>query len=80
LFNYNVPGGGAGLTVVTLQGIPDQFQLEIKGEDARRACKVAWKKGSNRLGVDDQRYGNREIFISLDALIRPFMTRTLEAN
>jgi hypothetical protein len=47
----DISEGGAGLTVVTLQGIPDQFQLEIKGEDARRVCKVAWKKGPNRLGV-----------------------------
>jgi hypothetical protein len=47
----DISDGGAGLTVINLQGIPDLFQLEIKGESTRRSCKVAWKKGPNRLGV-----------------------------
>jgi hypothetical protein len=47
----DISEGGAGLTVISLHGIPDLFQLEIKGESMRRACKVAWKKGPNRLGV-----------------------------
>jgi len=47
----DISEGGAGLTVIALQGIPDQFELEIKGEAVRRSCKVAWKKGPNRLGV-----------------------------
>jgi hypothetical protein len=47
----DISDGGAGLTVVALKGIPDNFELQIKGEDARRSCKVAWRKGPNRLGV-----------------------------
>jgi hypothetical protein len=47
----DISDGGAGLTVVSLEGIPDLFQLEIKGEEIRRSCKVAWKKAPNRLGV-----------------------------
>ena len=47
----DISDGGAGLTVISLKGIPDLFQLEIKGEPTRRSCKVAWKKGPNRLGV-----------------------------
>jgi hypothetical protein len=43
--------GGAGLTVINVQAVPDQFELEIKGEDVRRICKVVWKKPPNRLGV-----------------------------
>jgi PilZ domain len=47
----DISEGGAGLTVVNLKGVPDQFELEIKGEDVRRACKVAWKKPPNHMGV-----------------------------
>jgi hypothetical protein len=46
----DISDGGAGLTVVTINGIPDEFDLHIKGEDNRRRCKVAWKQ-PNRLGV-----------------------------
>jgi hypothetical protein len=47
----DISDGGAGLTVVSLAGIPELFELEIKGETLRRSCKVVWKKGPNRLGV-----------------------------
>ena len=47
----DISDGGAGLTVGSLQGIPELFQLEIKGESMRRSCKVAWKKEPNQLGV-----------------------------
>jgi hypothetical protein len=47
----DISDGGAGLTVITLEGIPELFHLEIKGETLRRPCKVAWKKEPNSLGV-----------------------------
>jgi PilZ domain len=47
----DISDGGAGLTVSSLKGIPERFQLEIKGEPMPRSCKVAWKKGPNRFGV-----------------------------
>jgi len=47
----DISDGGAGLTVVSTKIIPDKFQLEIKGEDKRWQCKVAWKKEPHRLGV-----------------------------
>ena len=47
----DISEGGAGLTVVNTKGIPDTFELEIKGDDVRRTCKVAWKKEPHRLGV-----------------------------
>ena len=47
----DISEGGAGLTVVSTKGIPDTFELEIKGEDVRRTCKVAWKQEPHRLGV-----------------------------
>ncbi len=47
----DISDGGVGLTVSNLQGIPERFQLEIKGEPMLRSCKVVWKKGPNRLGV-----------------------------
>jgi hypothetical protein len=47
----DISEGGAGLTVVNTRPIPDTFELEIKGDDARRICKIAWKKEPHRLGV-----------------------------
>lgn len=47
----DISEGGAGLTLVNTKGIPDTFQLEIKGEGIRRPCKVAWKKEPHQLGV-----------------------------
>jgi hypothetical protein len=47
----DISEGGAGLTVVSTAAIPDTFELEVKGEDGRRSCKVAWKKGPHRIGV-----------------------------
>lgn len=47
----DISEGGAGLTVVSTKGIPDAFELEIKGEQIRRPCRVAWKKDPHRLGV-----------------------------
>jgi hypothetical protein len=47
----DISDGGAGLIVISSEDVPDRFQLEIKGEEIRRSCKVAWKKGPNRLGV-----------------------------
>ena len=47
----DISEGGAGLTVVSTTGIPDTFELEIKGEETRRRCRVAWKKDPHRLGV-----------------------------
>ena len=47
----DISEGGAGLTVVSTKGIPDTFELEIKGDAKRRTCKVAWKQEPHRLGV-----------------------------
>jgi hypothetical protein len=47
----DISDGGAGLTVASTNGVPDVFELEIKGEQARRSCKVAWKSHPHRLGV-----------------------------
>ena len=47
----DISEGGAGLTLVSTKGIPDTFQLEIKGEGIRPPCKVAWKNEPHRLGV-----------------------------
>jgi hypothetical protein len=47
----DISEGGAGLIVVSTNGIPDTFELEIKGEDGRRPCKVAWRQPPHRLGV-----------------------------
>jgi len=48
----DISDGGAGLTVVDTKDIPDTFELEIKGEDVRRPCKVAWKVAPHRVGVE----------------------------
>lgn len=47
----DISEGGAGLTFVTIAGIPDTFELEIKGETTIRSCKVAWRAGPHRMGV-----------------------------
>lgn len=47
----DISEGGAGLTVVSVAGIPDTFKLEIKGEGRLRSCKVAWRKEPHRMGV-----------------------------
>lgn len=47
----DISEGGAGLTVVNTMMIPDIFELEIKGDDIRRTCKVAWKNEPHRMGV-----------------------------
>jgi hypothetical protein len=47
----DISEGGAGLTVVSTTGIPDTFELELKGEEIRRPCKVAWRKDPHHLGV-----------------------------
>jgi hypothetical protein len=47
----DISEGGAGLTVVSTNGIPDAFELQIKGEQARRSCKVVWKEPPHHLGV-----------------------------
>lgn len=47
----DISEGGAGLTVVSVAGIPDTFKLEIKGEDNIRFCRIAWKKEPHRMGV-----------------------------
>lgn len=47
----DISEGGAGLTFVNIAGIPDVFQLEIKGEAKIRTCKVAWRKEPHRMGV-----------------------------
>jgi hypothetical protein len=47
----DISDGGAGLVVVNTRDVPDTFELEIKGEDVRRACKVAWKDAPHRVGV-----------------------------
>ena len=46
----DISEGGAGLSVATTDGIPDNFTLAIKGETQLRACTVRWKE-SNKLGV-----------------------------
>lgn len=47
----DISEGGAGLTFVSITGIPDFFKLEIKGEAKLRLCKVAWRKEPHRIGV-----------------------------
>jgi hypothetical protein len=47
----DISEGGAGLTVVSTRSVPDTFDLEIKGEEIRRTCRVAWKQERHRLGV-----------------------------
>ncbi len=47
----DISDGGAGLTFVNIAGIPDTFELEIKGESKPRSCKVAWRKAPHRMGV-----------------------------
>jgi hypothetical protein len=49
----DVADGGVGLWIGTTFGIPDQFELLIEGELARRVCRVAWKD-SHKLGVSFQ--------------------------
>lgn len=47
----DISEGGVGLTVVSVDDIPDTFRLEIKGEGKVRSCRVAWKKAPHRIGV-----------------------------
>jgi hypothetical protein len=47
----DISEGGAGLTFVSLAGIPNTFKLEIKGEGKIRNCRVAWKAEPHRMGV-----------------------------
>lgn len=47
----DISEGGAGLTFVSISGIPDTFQLEIKGETEVRSCTVAWRNEPHRIGV-----------------------------
>jgi hypothetical protein len=47
----DISDGGAGITVSNTRAVPDTFELEIKGEHARRNCKVAWRKEPYHLGV-----------------------------
>jgi hypothetical protein len=47
----DISEGGAGLTFVSIAGIPDVFHLEIKGDGKMRLCKVAWRKEPHRMGV-----------------------------
>ncbi len=47
----DISEGGAGLTFVNIASIPDQFELEIKGETKTRVCKVAWRAEPHRMGV-----------------------------
>jgi PilZ domain len=47
----DISEGGAGLTVVNTKIIPERFELQIKSEETRRACRVAWKKDPHNVGV-----------------------------
>ena len=47
----DISDGGAGLTFVSIAGIPDAFELEIKGETKMRSCTVAWRSEPHRIGV-----------------------------
>ncbi len=47
----DISEGGAGLTFVSIGGIPDTFELEIKGETKMRTCRVAWRQEPHRIGV-----------------------------
>ena len=46
----DISEGGAGLTIVSIAGIPDTFKLEIKGETKVRSCKVAWRREPDQIG------------------------------
>ena len=41
---------GAGITLVSAFGVPQTFQLKIKGEPEMKHCREVWVKGT-RLGV-----------------------------
>ena len=45
----NLSPSGAML-IVTGQGIPDTFDLELEGGSVRHSCRVMWRK-EDRLGV-----------------------------
>ena len=47
----DISEGGAGLTFTNIDGLPDRFELEIKGESQIRVCKVAWRAAPHRVGV-----------------------------
>ena len=47
---HDISTGGAGLSVVSVFGVPERFSLAIDGEKAIRFCRVAWVEGK-RLGV-----------------------------
>lgn len=46
----NLSEEGALLSVEGMQGIPDQFELEIDGGAVKRTCQVVWRQ-ERRLGV-----------------------------
>ena len=47
----DISDGGAGLTVVNTKAIPETFELQIKSEETRRGCRIAWKQDPHKLGV-----------------------------
>jgi hypothetical protein len=47
----DISDGGVGLTFVNIGGVPDTFELEIKGVEKTRKCQVAWRQEPHRMGV-----------------------------
>jgi hypothetical protein len=47
----DISDGGVGLTFVNIAGVPDTFDLEIKGFEKVHRCRVAWRQEPHRLGV-----------------------------
>ena len=47
----NLSAQGALLTVPSLAGIPEKFELVLEATGAHHQCRVIWR-GDNRLGVE----------------------------
>ena len=47
----NLSAKGALLTVPSLAGIPEKFELVLEATGAHHQCRVIWR-GENRLGVE----------------------------
>jgi hypothetical protein len=47
----NLSDHGAGLDVASPIGIPDEFDLMLKGDHTMRRCRVIWRK-AQKIGVE----------------------------
>jgi hypothetical protein len=51
VLDMSVSGAGISLWVGSTFGIPNNFELQVDGEPAKRHCRVAWMK-PHKLGVE----------------------------